>query len=74
MEANEKPILLDRPVRMRIAKQAGTDERTVLTAYGGLPVRPITLWRISRAARTLGLPMPPGGREALEVNHFEEGK
>jgi hypothetical protein len=51
--------------RIRIAAAAIIDERTVAAAYAGGPVRYSSLVRIAKAARTLGLPLPPGAAELM---------
>jgi hypothetical protein len=50
---------LDRVQRLRLAAAALVDERSLGGAYNGLPTRPLTYERILRAAKKLGLPLPP---------------
>lgn len=55
----DSTTLVDAPRRRRIAAAATCDERTVLRAYRGQPVKESTRLRVTEAARSLGLPEPP---------------
>lgn len=48
------------PQRIQIAARSLCDLRTIERAYRGRTMRPVTLARITQAARELGLPLPPG--------------
>jgi len=45
--------------RRRMAVAAPCDEDTIIRAYSGQQVRPLSLLRIQGAATALGLPPPP---------------
>jgi len=54
-----KTVLIDRPQRIQIAGASLCDERSIAAVYAGRPVKSSTLARVLKAARELGLPLPP---------------
>lgn len=64
-QAKKTTLLIPpRVERMRIAAQAGCDERSVRRAYSGLSVRSTTYERIMQASRVLAVAPPPGNGAA----------
>lgn len=49
--------------RRELMAAAICDDRTVLRAYRGKRVKTSTIDRLTRAARDLGLPLPPDAKE-----------
>lgn len=50
---------IDRVTALEIAIEGGLDLRSVFKVYRGGACRATTIARIARAARKLGLPLPP---------------